>query len=120
MREAMTDLSAGASWIASHAPPDAVVMSKNPVQDYLYARRLTVPYPARAGELDPPNSTKRDHASRDCRHCGCRNPSGRLATIAWNVAGRAGAGKFAIRAGHARLRNVAAAWVVRYTPAATT
>lgn len=52
VREAMTDLSAGASWIASHTSVDAVVMSKNPVQDYLYARRLTVPYPARAGELD--------------------------------------------------------------------
>lgn len=51
VREAMTDLAAGSGWIAAHAPADAVVMTKNPVQDYLYARRRTVPYPEPGRDL---------------------------------------------------------------------
>lgn len=52
VREAMTDLAAGAAWIAAHAPADAVVMTKDPVQDYLYARRRTIRYPKDARDLD--------------------------------------------------------------------
>lgn len=40
-----TDISAGAAWIAANAEPDAIIMSKIPLQHHLYARRLTTHYP---------------------------------------------------------------------------
>jgi hypothetical protein len=46
MSERIPDLSAGSAWIAQHAPPQAVVMTKDPVPRYLYMRRQSVKYPA--------------------------------------------------------------------------
>lgn len=45
IRWRVTDLAAGYTWVNQHAPADAVVMACDPIPDYLYARRLTVPYP---------------------------------------------------------------------------
>ena len=44
-RNEVVDMAVGRSWLAANAPPDAVVMVRNPVPDYLYVRRTTVPYP---------------------------------------------------------------------------
>jgi hypothetical protein len=45
IRNRITDISVGYSWINQNAPADAIVMASNPIPDYLYARRKTVPYP---------------------------------------------------------------------------
>ena len=45
MRSRMTDLSIGADWISKNSPEESIVMTKNPVSVYLYARRKTIPYP---------------------------------------------------------------------------
>ncbi|MCB0208465.1 MAG: hypothetical protein KDJ52_04030 [Anaerolineae bacterium] len=52
IRNNINDLSIGTTWINDNAPPDAVVMSRMPVLDYLYARRQTVDYPGENEILD--------------------------------------------------------------------
>ena len=43
--EKMTDLSAGADWVAENVPADAVLMVNEPVPAYVQMRRQTVGYP---------------------------------------------------------------------------
>ena len=43
--EQMTDLSAGADWVAENVPADAVLMVNEPVPAYIQMRRQTVGYP---------------------------------------------------------------------------
>jgi hypothetical protein len=45
IRNRMTDLTVGRVWVAENTPSDALIMSRNPVADYLYVRRKTVAYP---------------------------------------------------------------------------
>ncbi|MCB0190799.1 MAG: hypothetical protein KDJ65_02545 [Anaerolineae bacterium] len=52
-RNNITDLSIGTTWIKANTPPDAVVMSRMPVLDYLYARRQTIDYPGKNEILAP-------------------------------------------------------------------
>ena len=47
----IVDLAAGTTWMAANLPPDVIVMTPNPVPDYLYLRRQTVDYPASIGQL---------------------------------------------------------------------
>ena len=42
--ERVIDLSIGTSWLRENSAPDAIVMSTNPVPDYLYMQRRTVKY----------------------------------------------------------------------------
>lgn len=51
IRSDIVDLAAGTTWIAANLPSDAVVMTPNPVPDYLYMRRLTVDYPADTAQI---------------------------------------------------------------------
>ncbi len=51
VKDQMTDLSIGASWIAENAPPDAIVMVNEPVPAYVHARRKTIGFP-RQGRQD--------------------------------------------------------------------
>lgn len=52
-RERVPDLTLGTTWVRQHAPDDAVLMTANPIPDYLYARRQTVHYPGIAAiDLD--------------------------------------------------------------------
>jgi hypothetical protein len=51
--EWQVDLSAGTSWINEHADTDAVVMTINPLSQYLYARRKTIGFPSEAQDLLP-------------------------------------------------------------------
>jgi hypothetical protein len=52
VRRAYKDLSVGTTWVRQHADADAVVMTHDPLPDYLYARRQTVPYPAAGRDID--------------------------------------------------------------------
>lgn len=52
IRDRFVDLSGAAAWVEAHVSADAVFMTVEPVADYLYLRRLTVPYPPTAGGLD--------------------------------------------------------------------
>ncbi len=45
IRNRMTDLSIGTTWIRENTPQQSIVMVRDPVPDYLYARRKTVAYP---------------------------------------------------------------------------
>lgn len=45
IRNRITDLSIGTVWVSENTPLDSVVMARDPVPDYLYARRRTVAYP---------------------------------------------------------------------------
>lgn len=45
VREQMTDLSAGAAWVAEHAAADSIVMVNEPVPAYVHVRRKTIGYP---------------------------------------------------------------------------
>ncbi len=47
----IVDLKAGTTWIADNLPEEIVVMSPNPVPDYLYMRRQTVDFPNDAAQL---------------------------------------------------------------------
>ena len=46
IRDRVVDLSIGNAWLQQNAPDEAIIMSANPVPDYLYSRRQTAPYPA--------------------------------------------------------------------------
>jgi hypothetical protein len=52
IRMRMTDLVVGNEWIYEHAPPDAIIMTRDPVPDYLYSRRKTVAYPKSGQRID--------------------------------------------------------------------
>ncbi len=52
IREQMTDLSIGTSWIANNAPADAVVMVNEPVPAYLHVQRKTINFPKNNQELE--------------------------------------------------------------------
>lgn len=45
IREQMTDLSIGTSWVADNAPADAVVMVNEPVPAYVHVKRKTINFP---------------------------------------------------------------------------
>jgi len=51
VRNRITDLSAGSSWIRENAEPDSLVMAPDPIPTYLYARRLTIPFPAECDQV---------------------------------------------------------------------
>lgn len=51
VRETMTDLSIGASWVAENAPPDAIVMVNEPVPAYVHVKRRTINFPKDRREL---------------------------------------------------------------------
>ncbi len=50
IRNRITDISIGTVWISENTPLESVVMARDPVPAYLYARRRTVAYPT--GEQD--------------------------------------------------------------------
>lgn len=52
IRNRMTDLSVGTTWIRENTPQASVIMARDPVPDYLYARRKTVAYPADGQDLE--------------------------------------------------------------------
>ncbi len=52
VRDRIKDLSVGTTWIAQHSTPDSIVMSRDPVPDYLYARRRTVSYPTIGSDIE--------------------------------------------------------------------
>lgn len=52
IREQMTDLSLGTSWVAEHAPADAVVMVNEPVPTYVHVQRKTINFPKNDQELE--------------------------------------------------------------------
>jgi hypothetical protein len=47
-----TDLSVGTTWIRQTAPSDAVIMTRDPIPRFLYARRATVYYPSKEQDLE--------------------------------------------------------------------
>ncbi|NOH01709.1 MAG: hypothetical protein HND47_06990 [Chloroflexi bacterium] len=51
VREQMTDLSIGASWVAEHAPADAIVMVNEPVPAYVHVKRRTIGFPKNDQDL---------------------------------------------------------------------
>jgi len=52
IREQMTDLSIGTTWIAENAPADAIVMVNEPVPAYVHAKRKTINFPKNDQELE--------------------------------------------------------------------
>jgi hypothetical protein len=52
IREQMTDLSLGTSWVAENAPADAVVMVNEPVPAYVHVQRKTINFPKNDQELE--------------------------------------------------------------------
>jgi hypothetical protein len=51
LRNRIPDVALGAGWIARNTPSDAVVMALIPRVTYLYAQRVTVPFPDGGGEI---------------------------------------------------------------------
>jgi hypothetical protein len=52
IREQMTDLSLGTSWLAENAPADAIVMVNEPVPAYVHVQRKTINFPKNNQELE--------------------------------------------------------------------
>lgn len=52
IREQMTDISIGTSWIAEHAPADAIVMVNEPVPAYVHVKRRTINFPKNDQDLE--------------------------------------------------------------------
>lgn len=52
IREQMTDLSLGTSWVAENAPADAIVMVNEPVPAYVHVQRKTINFPKNNQELE--------------------------------------------------------------------
>jgi hypothetical protein len=46
VRNRITDLSIGTTWISENTPQESIIMARDPVPDYLYARRRTIAYPS--------------------------------------------------------------------------
>ena len=57
VRNRITDLSVGTTWIQKNTPLDSVVMVSDPVPAYLYARRKTVAFPGITQNIDQVIST---------------------------------------------------------------
>lgn len=51
VREQMTDLSIGTSWVAENAPADAIVMVNEPVPAYVHVKRKTINFPKNDQDL---------------------------------------------------------------------
>lgn len=51
VREQMTDLSIGTSWLAENAPADAIVMVNEPVPAYVHVKRTTIGFPKNDQDL---------------------------------------------------------------------
>lgn len=45
VRNRMKDLSIGTTWVQENTAENAIIMTSDPISDYLYTRRLTVEYP---------------------------------------------------------------------------
>lgn len=52
IREQLTDLSLGTSWVAENAPTDAIVMVNEPVPAYVHVQRKTINFPKNNQELE--------------------------------------------------------------------
>lgn len=52
IREQMTDLSIGTSWVAENAPADAIVMVNEPVPAYVHVKRQTINFPKNDQNLE--------------------------------------------------------------------
>ena len=52
VRDRMTDLTLGTTWVARNTPASVVLLSPDPIPDSLYAHRKTVRYPATTDNLD--------------------------------------------------------------------
>jgi hypothetical protein len=52
IREQMTDLSIGTSWVAENAPADAIVMVNEPVPAYVHVKRKNINFPKNDQELE--------------------------------------------------------------------
>jgi hypothetical protein len=52
VRNQMTDISIGTSWVAENAPPDSIVMVNEPVPAYVHVQRKTIGYPTNGQELE--------------------------------------------------------------------
>ncbi|HNM38304.1 MAG TPA: hypothetical protein PKI33_14640, partial [Anaerolineales bacterium] len=52
VREQMTDLSIGTSWVAENAPADAIVMVNEPVPAYVHVQRKTINFPKNGQDLE--------------------------------------------------------------------
>lgn len=51
IRDRVVDLSIGTTWLQQNSPDTAVIMTPNPVPDYLYLRRLTIDYPRDGSDI---------------------------------------------------------------------
>jgi hypothetical protein len=51
IRNQMTDLSIGTVWVSENTPSKSIIMSRNPVPDYLYVHRTTIAYPTEDQDL---------------------------------------------------------------------
>lgn len=52
IREQITDLSIGTSWVAENAPADAIVMVNEPVPAYVHVKHRTINFPKNDQELE--------------------------------------------------------------------
>ena len=52
IRNQMTDLSLGTSWVAENAPSDAIVMVNEPVPAYVHVKRKTINFPKNDQDLE--------------------------------------------------------------------
>jgi len=52
IREQMTDLSTGASWVAENTSPDTIVMVNEPVPAYVHVKRKTINFPKNDQDLE--------------------------------------------------------------------
>ena len=52
IREQMTDLAIGTSWVAENAPADAIVMVNEPVPAYVHVKRKTINFPKNDQDLE--------------------------------------------------------------------
>lgn len=52
IREQMSDLSLGTSWVAENAPTDAIVMVNEPVPAYVHVQRKTINFPKNEQDLE--------------------------------------------------------------------
>lgn len=52
IREQMTDLSIGTSWVAGNAPADAIVMVNEPVPAYVHVKRKTINFPKNDQDME--------------------------------------------------------------------
>jgi len=52
LRSRSIDLTVGADWVYKKTPQKSVIMARNPITDYLYARRKTVEYPPDGKDIE--------------------------------------------------------------------